>query len=352
MGPASDTGGPIGAEPRLAGWPRGRRRCQWCRSSRDLRRISAMPPPRLHDRRDTSREILGCITRHPCWIYDDAAAFDFGLDLILDSLGCLLDCRSAALLPGLPSQLRPMSRNSPRSGEFWLRRSSSTTTSTTWMPARSCSLSAVCRRTRTSSRGSSRRWATPTRRPPRTCPTSRAIFTPLRWLRRPAPRRSRRSWSGTWRTCSSAVSLRPTPHRSSSMRRSRSSSPDLRPSQHARAWGFGPTPLRFAKGEAMTITGAHPGPAGDGFVRVGAIGPTIEIVLPQHAIGAEGSDTLDWRSQTTSDADEVETRYVAEGLRAMVRHDFADTSWRVRASLANESDEPVSISRVIVARMY
>jgi hypothetical protein len=99
----------------------------------------------------------------------------------------------------------------------------------------------------------------------------------------------------------------------------------------------------------MTITAAHPEPAGDGSVRVGAIGPTIEIVLPQHAIGAEGSDTLEWRSQTTSDVDEVETRYVAQALRAMVRHDFADTSWRVRASLANESDEPVSISRVIVA---
>ena len=99
----------------------------------------------------------------------------------------------------------------------------------------------------------------------------------------------------------------------------------------------------------MTITGAHPEPAGDGSVRVGEIGPTIEIVLPQHAIGAEGSDTLDWRSQTTSDADEVETRYVAEGLRAMVRHDFAETSWRVRASLANESDESVSISRTLLS---
>src|SRR5674476_5023 len=189
----------------------------------------------------------------------------------------------------------------------------------------------------------------PTRRRRRTCPTSQPIFTTLRWLRRPAPRRSRRSWSATWRTCSSAVSLRPTPQRSSSTRRSRSSSPDLRPSQHARAWGFGPTPLRFPEGEAMTITGAHPEPAGDGSVRLGALGPTIEIVLPRHVVTVEGSDTLDWRSQTTSDEDEVETTYVAGELRAVVRHDFADASWRVRASLANETDEPVPISGTLVA---
>jgi hypothetical protein len=99
----------------------------------------------------------------------------------------------------------------------------------------------------------------------------------------------------------------------------------------------------------MTITGAHPEPAGDGSVRLGALGPTIEIVLPRHVVTVEGSDTLDWRSQTTSDEDEVETTYVAGELRAVVRHDFADASWRVRASLTNESQEPVSISGTLVA---
>src|SRR5665811_716445 len=68
---------------------------------------------------------------------------------------------------------------------------------------------------------------------------------------------SNRSWSATWRTCSSAVSLRPTPHRSCSTRRSRSSSPDLRPSQHARAWGFGPTPLRFPESWQALASRGH-----------------------------------------------------------------------------------------------
>ncbi len=99
----------------------------------------------------------------------------------------------------------------------------------------------------------------------------------------------------------------------------------------------------------MTITAAHPEPVGDGSVRIGASGPTIGVVLPRHAIGGEGSDTLEWQSRTTSDADEVETEYVAGPLRAVVKHDFAESSWRMRASLANSSDDPISVSQVLLA---
>ena len=98
----------------------------------------------------------------------------------------------------------------------------------------------------------------------------------------------------------------------------------------------------------MTITGAHPEPAGDGSVRIGAAGPTIGIVLPRHAIGPEGSDSLQWGSRTTTDPDEVETEYVSGPLRAVVQHDFLGTSWRVRASLANSSDDPISVSQVLL----
>ncbi len=99
----------------------------------------------------------------------------------------------------------------------------------------------------------------------------------------------------------------------------------------------------------MTITAAHPESAGDGSVRIGASGPTIGIVLPRHAIGAEGSDALDWVSRTTTDADEVETEYASGPLRAVVQHDGGDSSWRIRASLANSSDDPVSVSTALLA---
>ena len=99
----------------------------------------------------------------------------------------------------------------------------------------------------------------------------------------------------------------------------------------------------------MTITAAHPEPAGDGSIRVGASGPTIGIVLPRHAIGADGSDALEWQSRTTSGHDEVETEYVAGSLRAVVQHDVAAASWRMRASIANSSDEPLSVSQGLLA---
>ena len=99
----------------------------------------------------------------------------------------------------------------------------------------------------------------------------------------------------------------------------------------------------------MTITAAHPEPTEDGSVRVGASGPTIGIALPRHAIGAEGSDALEWRSRTTMDTDEVETEHVAGALRAVVQHDVAESSWRVRASLDNSSDDPISVSQVLLA---
>jgi hypothetical protein len=76
--------------------------------------------------------------------------------------------------------------------------------------------------------------------------------------------------------------------------------------------------------------------------------PTIGIVLPRHAIGAEGPTALEWQARTTTDTDEVETEYVSGSLRAVVQHDFAESSWRVRASLANSSDEPISVSQVLL----
>ena len=98
----------------------------------------------------------------------------------------------------------------------------------------------------------------------------------------------------------------------------------------------------------MTTTAAHPEPAGDGSARVGARGPAIGIVLPRHAIGGEGSDVLVWQPRATRGTDEVETEYVAGPFRAVVQHDFADSSWRLRASLSNSSDDPISVSQVLL----
>ena len=96
----------------------------------------------------------------------------------------------------------------------------------------------------------------------------------------------------------------------------------------------------------MVVTPARPEPTGDGSVRCGSSGPAIGIVLPRHSIGAEGSDVLEWHARTTTGADEVETEYVAGALRAVLQHDASETSWRVRASLDNSSDEPISVSQV------
>src|SRR5487761_2215307 len=107
--------------------------------------------------------------------------------------------------------------------------------------------------------------------------------------------------------------------------------------------------LSRVQGETMTIAAAHPESAGDGSVRIGTSGPTIGIVLPRHAIGAEGSDALDWVAQTTTDGYEIETEYVSGPLRAVVQHDGGESSWRIRASLANPSDNPVSVSTALLA---
>lgn len=99
----------------------------------------------------------------------------------------------------------------------------------------------------------------------------------------------------------------------------------------------------------MRITAAHPERAGDGSVRLGASGPAIGLVLPRHVVGADGSDRLDWVSRTTTDQGDVETEYVTASLRAVVQHDVTDSSWRLRASLTNSSEDPVSVSQVLLA---
>lgn len=98
----------------------------------------------------------------------------------------------------------------------------------------------------------------------------------------------------------------------------------------------------------MAITAHILEPAGDGFVRIGIADSMIGIALPQSCIGTAGADFLTWVSSTTIDKDEVETEHLAQPLKALVHHDFAGGGWRIRASLHNTSEQPVSVPRVAV----
>jgi len=98
----------------------------------------------------------------------------------------------------------------------------------------------------------------------------------------------------------------------------------------------------------VTITHEQPAVASEGCVRIGAGGPSLRIRLPRHVVGAEGSDALEWRARTTADAGDVETEYVSGPLRAVVQHDLSESAWRLRASLTTTSDDPVSVSSVLL----
>ncbi len=74
----------------------------------------------------------------------------------------------------------------------------------------------------------------------------------------------------------------------------------------------------------------------------------VDIALPRHSIGPDGSDALEWQARTTADEDEVETEYVAGPLRASVQGSVSGTTWRLRASIANTGTQAVSVSRACV----
>ena len=92
-----------------------------------------------------------------------------------------------------------------------------------------------------------------------------------------------------------------------------------------------------------------PGLAEDGSVRIGADGPGLRVVLPRHAVGAEGSDALDWTSRTVVDDDEIAIDSTYGSLRAAVRHEVSTSTWRVRVSLANGTGDEVSFSHARLA---
>lgn len=92
-----------------------------------------------------------------------------------------------------------------------------------------------------------------------------------------------------------------------------------------------------------------PGLTVDGSVRIGADGPGIIVVLPRHALGAEGSDALDWTSRTIVDDDEIAIDSTCGSIRAAIRHEVGTSTWRVRVSLANGTDDEVSFSRAHLA---
>jgi len=86
----------------------------------------------------------------------------------------------------------------------------------------------------------------------------------------------------------------------------------------------------------------------DGLVRMAPAGPGIGVLLPRHAVGAEGADVLQWASSTTSGADEIVTESFVGSLHTSVRHEVSDDSWRFRVSIANDSQAPVSLSEVLL----
>ncbi len=99
----------------------------------------------------------------------------------------------------------------------------------------------------------------------------------------------------------------------------------------------------------MDDVGSVPGLTADGSVRIGSDGPGIVVVLPRHAVGAEGSDALDWTSRTIVDDDEVAIDSTCGSLRAAIRHEVGPSTWRVRVSLANGTGDEVSFSRAHLA---
>ncbi|HET7723047.1 MAG TPA: hypothetical protein VFK68_00285 [Propionibacteriaceae bacterium] len=98
-----------------------------------------------------------------------------------------------------------------------------------------------------------------------------------------------------------------------------------------------------------TIASLDPQSAPRGRAPLGAQPPWVDLLLPRHAVGATGSDILQWESRTTYDEDEVETEYVSGTLRAVVQHTASADAWRLRGSIANTGPDPVSLSRADLA---
>ncbi len=82
---------------------------------------------------------------------------------------------------------------------------------------------------------------------------------------------------------------------------------------------------------------------------LGGDAPSVDVLLPRHALGPWGSDALEWEARTTTDEDEVETEYVSGPLRAVVQRTVSHKTWRLRASIANSGADPVSLSRASLA---